>query len=371
VSLVTRFHGFTLSPPFVENGSSKPVSIAIDGSRFTVWMGEPATVWQTPISELHHLHATVGRSLTIRFTIAGTRYRLHSRRFSEHGELLDLIRASGGTVARATRARAVLVLSVVAVFVAASLASVVTFLSTSSAPSAAELSAVNVSASDLPPTFVATPNSYISVLTGPAGAVTTNSTPAPRATVLASDIFHTVSTNFYSCMHVPGRNDRFFGSAGVVPQIQVSGASYRSPSFGGMEIASYAQYYASTQMVSDDLKEYSSARFGPCFAQESVQELLGVVHSSADAARAAVATMTYTPFTFAHGWRRGGTATVLLPGFKTPFTLISILVAQGHREVGIFALVANFTSNASHSVVTTALNAVLARLDPATTSGAA
>lgn len=370
MSLVTRFEGFTLTPAFVANGPSAPVAVAIDESRLTLWIGEPSTVWQTPISELHQLEATVGRWLTIRFTIAGVRYRLRARRRREYADLEELIRNSGGIIVRSRRVRAVSVISVAVVFLAASLASVITTISSAPGPSSADVASANIRGTDLPPGFSALAHSYVSVLIGPAGAVTTSSTLPAKPTGLDKKIFNVVAANFYSCMHVKAHNDRFFGGSGVIPQIQESGTTYRSSSFGGMEIGSYSQYYATTQMVRDDLKEYSSARFGHCFAQQSAQILLGYVNSSADAAAASVLSQNYTPITFAHGWRRGGTAVVSLPGVKTPFTLVSILVAEGHREVAIESLVSNF-SDASRKVVIAALNAVLARIDPTTTSGSA
>lgn len=371
MSLVTRFHGFSLTPTFVQNGPSSPVSVAIDDSRLTLWVGDPVSVWQTPLAELHHLEATVGRYIIIRFTIAEVRYRLRARRRAEHGDLLELIRASGGRVARSTRARAVGIISVAAVLLIASLASIVSVFDSSSVPSTSDLAAINLQRSDLPPGYGVIGGDYLDDLKGAANDIQTSSTTSPPLTGRNLRLFNAVSSNFFRCMHVSKRNDRFYGSAGVMPQLQVSGATYRSSANGGIEIGSAIQYYRTTQMVSDDLVEYSSPRFGPCFAQQSAQLLLAYSNHKVSAANTAVPTANDSPATFSHGWRRGGTAVINLPGVATPFTVVSILAARGHDEVALYALVANYSPTTSAPIIASALNAILARLDPATVSGSA
>ncbi len=368
MSLVTRYHGFTLQPTFVEHGPSSPVSLALDDARLTLWVGEPANVWQTPLSEIHHLEVVVGRRLVIRFTVAGVRYQLRARRRFEHDALIDLMRTNGARVVRATRARAAASASVAMVVLIASGASIIALISSSTVPTRSELAAQNVQRTDLPAGFDATSTSVLGALTGPANQVTTDTTPPPL-TGRNLHIWNAVTSNFESCMHESKATDRMFGSAGVIPQLMVSGTTYQSRAHGGVEIGSYAQYYRTTSMVASDVAQYSSPRFGRCWARASAQIVLGFYQGTVAAANTVVTTTNYTPFTLAHGWRRGGVASLTVPGTTRAVSLISVLTAQGHEEVAYFALVSNVAS--AHAILNAALAAVLARLEPSTTSGSA
>ena len=102
---VRRYGGFVMSPSFVTNGPTRPVMLALDDATLTQWIGDPSTIWQTPLAEVHDLAVRVGRQLRISGTIAGARYSWRVRRGIEHDELIEQLRSAGARVERDMRRR--------------------------------------------------------------------------------------------------------------------------------------------------------------------------------------------------------------------------------------------------------------------------
>jgi hypothetical protein len=368
---IRRYLGFSMVPALVPGGASRPVSIASDDDSLTLWIGEPATVFQTPWSEVRNIQVIVGRQLVIEATIADTRYRWRVRRRVEHDELVESLRAHGAHVGRATRRRVPLVMMVALVVLVASAASLSALVSTSTHPAretTADVADINVQQSDLPAGWRADSSALLTVLVGTRGELVTPKTHLPALTGAAAATWHDVTHNFQTCMGVPATADRMFGAAGQFPSIQVTGASWASSANGGTEIASLAQYYSSTTMVTKDLAEYSSAPFGACWARSGAQELVSTISGSVSSANDHFAVTPFTPVTFAHGFRRGGLVTLSLPGVKGTSTLVSIYGASGHVEVNFYALVANWST--ARPVVLAAFEAMMARVSTHGTVGA-
>jgi hypothetical protein len=365
----TRFDGFCLTPTFVEHGPNSPVSVAVDDATLTMWVGVPENVWQTPLNELHQLTVTVGRQLTVGFTVAGVRYQLSARRVALYDELIDRLRAKGAHVVRSHRARAVSVFSVVAVVLAASVSSIFSVWNSASTPSASELGALNVQRTDLPNGFRFDASGVLINLVGSPNEVISSATTTPTTKGLAQRVFNAVTKNYERCMHESHAVDRLYGTGGAIPDLQVSGRDFRSSADGGIEIASATQYYSTTAMVNDDIAQYSSPRFGKCWALSSGQLLSAALDDSLKGANKALPVTNYTAYTLAHGWRRGGVATLTDPTNNQNIYLVTVLAAQGHDEVAYYALTLDPSS--AQSVITQSLGAVVARMAPATSTGSA
>lgn len=350
-----------MAPAFIPHGPTHPVVIAIDDTHFTQWIGDPPTVWQTPLSEVRDLDVRAGRTVTLRATIGGVRYRWRTRRGPEHAELVERVRALG-TVERPRRPWVPLAASAAFVLAVSSVAAVLAgSVSTSSRPSlATTVGAVNVGLADLPAGWGPTPEGTLLDILGNAGTTYPSrpgASPAPSGVLAA--IYDAAGRSFQSCMGVSASADRMFGAAGQEPEVQVTGTIYGTTTAGGPEIGSLTQYYASTTMVDHDVAEYRRPAFGRCWGLVSAQLFAGVESESAAATEAKYLASTFTPATFVHGFKAGGIATVAIPGSAT-YTLVSLFAASGHYEVNLYALTTDWA--ATRTTVVAAFNAMLARI---------
>ena len=166
MSPVSRFNGFVISPAFVSGGSDRPVALAIDEGTLTQWIGEPATVVQTPLNEVFGLEVSIGRQLRLRATVGGVRYTWRTRRRIEHDELIELLRTHGARVRRVHTLRTGSVVAVVVVTLGASVASIASFFQSDPRPSNAQLLAVTVQQNDLPDNWHTSPGGYLTILAG-------------------------------------------------------------------------------------------------------------------------------------------------------------------------------------------------------------
>jgi len=354
-----RSGGWRVTPPFGDAGPGS-VDIALDEFGLTQWSGEPALVWQTPLSELHELEVRVGRTLTLRARVGPVRYSWSQTRRPEHDELIETVRSLGGHVERARRGVPVMALSVALVMVAASLAAIATSFTTSSVDVTHVANAANVTSNDLPVGWYGAPSSLLATLNGAPGSVVTSSTQAPKLTGVWKGIWSTLTNDYQRCRGVSAATDRLYGKAGVQPAYQVTGKVYASMAFGGSEIGSVSQYYTSNQSVTNDVAQYSDPRFGRCFAATQAQQLVAFVGQSAAGASKPVASTNYVPITLPGAWRSGGVAAVHLPSGFGNFHLVAVLIAAGHEEVTVTALVKQWP--AAEPVVQAAVAAVIARI---------
>jgi hypothetical protein len=369
---VTRYLGWTLSPPIVEGGPVAPVALAIDATSLIQWIGEPATVVQTPLEEVRDLEVCVGRRLRVSATLAGVRYRWSARRDVARDEFVELVRSHGGRVVRDRRRWVSVGVVVAAVTVLASVASLTTLVqrhhASAGAPSAHAVGSVNVSARDLPAGWRPAASGVLTTLVGRAGQVVTDRTSVPKLHGTEAAIWAAVKGGFQRCLGVTNAADRMFGAAGQLPAVQVSGTTFASSTLAFGEISSLTQWYARKAMVKRDLAEYSHAGFGRCWAESGARQMVSSLTGTLAAARATYLSTSLTPRTFARGWRRGGIATVSLPGLGT-YQLVALVAARGHYEVDLYALCPQWSS--ARASVLGAFESMLARLSPGSRSGAA
>jgi hypothetical protein len=168
-------------------------------------------------------------------------------------------------------------------------------------------------------------------------------------------------------MGISSAHDRLYGRAGQQPTLQVTGSIFTSPTDGGFEIGSVAQYYANAGDVAKDVANYSRANFGTCFALSSAQLLVSTVNASSATVLAPSSPLVLP--TFAPGWRRAGVSVVTLPNLTGTFHLVSALAIRGNEEVSLYAMVGSWPAGVA--IVTSAMEAVLARMSGVAHVGAA
>jgi hypothetical protein len=213
--------------------------------------------------------------------------------------------------------------------------------------------AANLSVKDLPSSFTATGNSVLADLVGSAGEVATNSSTTTMPA--ANSAWYKVTALFQQCLGVSARADRMYGAAGQLPDDQVTGTTYASALDGGIAVVSSAQYYATTTMVRKDRAEMARANFGSCFATSQAAVIRIALGTGLPTSNIGT---NWQPRTFAKGFAVGGLAPITAAG--TTFDLAMAIVASGHYEVTVAALVANHT--AATPFLNSLVNTVKARV---------
>lgn len=364
MSPVTRYDGFTMAPSFIPHGPTHPVVLALDDTHLTQWIGEPPTVWQTPLTEVRDLEVRAARTLAVRATIGGVRYRWSQRRGPEHDDLIEQIRARG-VVNRDRHAWQIIAVTAAFVVVAASAATyAATTTSSTSTPVSPSLSsrvnAINITKVDLPAGWAAEPDGELVAYLGPPSTSFPSSTaPAPALSGVGGQIWRDASASFQSCMGVSASADRMFGAAGQQPEVQATGPVFGTAADGGAEIVSLTQYYAQTVMVDRDVREFNRTTFGRCWGLVSAQLFAGALTETAAATRATYVTHSFTPTTLVHAFKGGGVAIVTIPDVASQ-TLVSLFAADGHYEVNLYAVTSNWT--ATRPTVVAAFDAMLSRM---------
>ncbi len=221
----------------------------------------------------------------------------------------------------------------------------------------------NLGLADLPPGFAAVGASVLSYVTSlPGQVITSTPTSAPPA---GSD-FARAARAFQSCLGVSNAVDRVYGRAGQLPDYQVSSSVFTSNDQGGVQVASIAQYYASTDMVARDVAEMSRAGFGACFARSNADMLVSGVSGTFASLTGGT---SFTPSTYARAWARGGVVTLRLPGVVVPLHLVMVVTAAGHYELTLAALVARWPS--TRGLVSDLVNTLKVRMIAPSASSAA
>ncbi|HEY5302612.1 MAG TPA: hypothetical protein VIJ86_00990 [Acidimicrobiales bacterium] len=364
-----RSDGWIVRPSFSPHGPTAPVSLLFDEVGITQLAGSPEVAWQTPWSEVTHLRLVRRRAnVTIVAVIANVLYQW--RRTSpvsraQLDELAVVVNAHGGREMPRSRRNAALAVALVV-----SLASFGGYFgslfNTTSTPGALRaLEAVNLSARDVSGTWAASSASATSELNtvmSPPGQVIYNN-PATSTTIGSQNsVFSVAATHFQRCLGISNVDDRVYGLAGRAPTYQVSSPVFSSSNFGGVQVESSAQYYASTQNVADDVAEMSRPSFGRCFANSTADLMIG--QSSAAAADVTSGVSLATP-TFVKGWRRAGAALISLPQIGiTRANLVVVVEASGHYEATLSALVDNLAS--ARATINDLANALLLRVTSTT-----
>lgn len=366
MSTALRSGGWSVRPSFVAHGPTSPVTLLADEWGVTQLAGIPDVAWQTPWSELSTIQLIrFPRAMALFATAAGVRYCWRNANLDDFEEWREIVLAHGGDVARRRRRAGVWALIVVVVL-ASFAGGIASFLS-GTGSNGAELSAaraVNLTLKDLPSGWSTVSNAAtpLSDLFSPGGQVIT-STTGPTTTAGPTSLGGRVSHQFQSCLGVSAPADRVYGAAGQMPDYQVASPIFNATSFQGIEVASSAQYYATTTMVRRDLAEMSKSTFGSCFAGSSAA-LMAAVGSKASLS--VIPGTNWRPVTFTRGWSRGGEATLTLPGVVRPLHLVMVVIGAGHFEVTLGALVTAWPE--SQSFLANLVNSLLSRMTSTTSS---
>lgn len=332
-----RSTGWTVFPSFVPNGPTSPVTLLLDDQGVTQLVGEPVVAWQTPWSELSHLQLIRFAPGAVLFaTIAGVRYSWRTTQRRQFEALAPIIAAHGGTITRRRR-RAGAALVALVVVLGSLVGGLGAWLNRARVPS--ELTAtraLNITLNDLPSGYSTAPPSLLSYLFTPSNQVVT---PTPTTAPVPNSNWSRISGLFQRCIGVPASRDRVYGAAGQQPDYQVSSPVYTSLT-GDVLVASTAQYYHTTTMVSRDVAEMTRANFATCFATSQAALLFTVVGATLPTSDIAT---SWTPSTFVHGFVRAGIVPLALSG-KLQY-LVMVTAASGHVELTLGALVSSWAGS--------------------------
>ncbi|MGH9020455.1 MAG: hypothetical protein ACRDV0_05490 [Acidimicrobiales bacterium] len=359
-----RSAGWSVRPSFVPHGPTTGVTLLADEHALTQLAGIPDVAWQTPWEALTNLELVrFSRSMALFATAGGVRYCWRHASLDDYEAWREVVVVHGGSIARRPRRAGVVV--VVAVVLVASLAGGVAalFSATSGAnPEVAAARAVNLTSNDLGPDFATTSSSLLAALFPPPGQVVPSST-TPTTEPAASSTWGKISAGFEGCVGVSQARDRVFGAAGQMPDYQVTSPIFTSNDFGGIDVASTTQYYATTTMVRHDLAEMSGSRFGSCFS--SVNAAMVLTYVTGHVPHVAPGA-TWRPVTFIPGWARGGEVSVAIPQYPKD-DLVVVVIAGGHFEVTLTALTAQWPQ--SEHFLAGLVNTIKARISsPSSTS---
>lgn len=333
--MALRSPGWSVRPSFVPHGPTTGVTLLADETGITQLAGVPDVAWQTPWGALGHVQLVrFARSMALFATAAGVRYCWRNPSLDDYEAWRELVLAHGGEVARRPRRAGVAAL-VVVVLVASLAGGAVTFFSRGAAanPELASARAANLRLDDLPAGFATTTASFLEALEPPSGKVLT---PTPTTEPTPTSQWGRISGLFQSCLGVSAARDRVFGAAGQQPDYQVTSPIFRGSVDGGIDLASTSQYYRTTTMVRKDVAEMSEPAFGSCFAAVNEAMVLTYVTGSVPHVAPGAA---WRPVTFVPGWSRGGEIEVTIPGVGQPLYLVVAVIAGGHHEVTLTALV--------------------------------
>lgn len=305
------------------------------------------------------------RTTTLQAEIDGRTFTWRTSRRAAFAELAPAVTAAGGSV---RRDRSPLTIALVSVLIAAAALTGALggrlheklILST-----VTELRSINLTIRDLPGAWTEQASSPLAPLVGPANQVTITKAVTTTSSPAATSPYAQAERSFFSCLPTSNATDRIFGAAGQQPLYQVSSPVFSSTVHGGIQVASSAQYYLDTSMVTKDTAEMARARFGACFANANADLILSAIEGSPQI-RSGVA---HHVSTFAKGFSVVGEAS--LPGVASATVatmhLIVAVVTAGHYEVTMLMIAADYA--AVSSLVSNLVNTLLSR--SALSSGAA
>lgn len=359
MSAPLRSEGWAVRPSFSPHGPTAPVTLLVDETGVTQLAGTDPVAWQVPWSELHDLRLV--KSLTGVYLYARVAGRLFVWRTAKRGQfdvLWPTIAAHGGhRYSPPSRLRTY------AAIVAVVLASSAGYLGyrvnhANDTPSAVTaLRKVNLTVKDLSGSWTTKQSSVLTAVVSAANKLYTFDPSTTTTAPAATSVFGRTAGLFQTCLGVTNADDRIFGAAGQEPQYQVSSPVYSSDQFGGVQVESTTQYYASTRMVAKDTAEMSRTDFGACFAQANANLVEGVYVATPNVTGAS----SVTPVTFVHGWRRGGVVSVTIPSVNlTGAHLVSVVTTSGHFETTLLVLVQDWPQAAAF--MSNLVNTLLARM---------
>jgi hypothetical protein len=351
-----RSEDWAVRPSFVPNGPTSPVVLLTDDTGLTQLAGIPAVAWQTPWSEISNIELVrLHHQMALFATIGAVRYCWRNREITDFDQMRTVVLEHGGVVTQ--RRRRAGIFAVVAVVVIASFAGgIAAWFNRGSggAQQLADAKAVNLTVKDLPEGWTKTAQTALGFLVPPSNQVFTSTTTTAPAK--PNKGFEDAAHLFQSCVGVSNARDRVYGAAGQQPNYQVSSPIFVTNSLAGIEVASTAQYYQTTNMVNKDTAEMSKTNFGTCFAESSAALILSGYSQPTPAKFTA---SNWQPDTFTKGFARGGVATLSVPSLSKPVQLVMVMITHGHYEVTLSALVGSFSK--AKSVLANIANTLLAR----------
>lgn len=355
---MTTFRGddWAVRPPFVANGPTSPVTLLIDDSGVTQLAGIPSVAWQTPWSELSNIELVrVSHQMLLFATIANVRYCWRHRDLEGYDALAAVVTERGGVITQ--RRRRVGIYAIVAVVVLASFGGGIAAWFNRGSSGEQELASarhINLTLNDLPSDWYKTSDTILNYLVpGPNKVFTSTTTTTPAKDTIGDK----AGAVFQSCLGISNERDRVYGAAGQEPDYQVSSAVFNTNAKDGIEVASTAQYYATTTMVHKDTHEMSMKNFGSCFVTSSADIILSGLGTTNPATNVAT---NWHPRTFTKGWVRGGVVPIAVPNVTTKLQLVMVVLTHGHYEVTLSAIVGSFTK--SKSLLASLANTLLSRM---------
>jgi len=360
-----RSTGWSVAPAFTAHAQTTDMTLLFDEVGLTQLAGDPPVAWQTPWSEFTNVELTRSRrSVSLGATVGAVRYTWTNRELATYDQLAALVREHVGGVERHRRSRGAIVAVAVIVLVASVTGGVGAWLnrSSSSVNELASARSINLTQKDLPDAFAPLTDASVSPLSAifpqSTQVITSTTMPPSTTTTTKSDaVFAQAATLFQRCLGVTAQRDRVYGAAGQQPDYQVSSKIYTAATYGGIEVASTSQYYATTTMVRHDTREMSLADFGSCFTTSNAAIVLAAFAKPQPTSNVAT---NWRPLTFVTGWSRGGVTLIKLPYGIGALHLVMVVVTSGHYEVTLGVLV-NDWSDAE--VFTSGLvNTMLARM---------
>ena len=365
-----RSEGWRVRPSFTPQVPTSPVTLLLDERCLTQLAGEDPVAWQTPWTELHNLR--LARTLFGTTMIADTDGRTfvwRTNRRREFAALAHFVTAAGGWVQqRQSQRRTAIAVAVVTVL------SFVGYVGSQfhhreADATVARLQALNVGFTDLPGSWTTATPSVLSAVIGSPGQTVRTNFSTTTTTPLATSLFGTVVRKFQRCLGVTNAADRMFGAAGQFPVVQTTSKVFTSSSGGGVQVASYAQYYASASSVAKDTAETTKPGFGTCFVDANANFIEGgALNLSPTVTSGRPLTIT----TFAKGYRVAGVATLTGASYTQSTTavmaqrqhLVVVVTTRGHYEVTLMALCVSWPQQ--EPLVQSLVNDLVARLSPST-----
>ena len=365
-----RSQGWRVRPSFTPQGPTSPVTLLLDERCLTQLAGVDPVAWQTPWTELHNL--LLARTLFGTTLIADTDGRTfvwRTNRRREFAALAPFVTAAGGWVQQRQSQRR----TAIAVVVVTLLSFVgyigAQFHHRAADATVARLKALNVGYTDLPGSWTTAAPSVLSAVIGSPGQTVRTNFATTTTAPLSNSLYGTVVRTFQHCLGVTNEADRMFGAAGQFPVVQTTSKVFTSASGGGVQVASYAQYYADASSVAKDTAETAKSGFGACFTDANANFIEG---GALNLSPTVTTGLPLSVSTFAKGFRVAGIATIT----GAPFTqasatltaqrqhLVVVVTTRGHYEVTLLALCVNWPQQ--EPLVQSLVNNVVARLSPST-----
>lgn len=363
---VRRSEGWRVSESFVPNGPTDPVTLLVNEQSLTQLAGVDAVAWQIPWSLFGSLHLvrSPGRT-TLSAHVDGRTFTWRASARRTFDELAPFVLRAGGRVERSRGVMTGLVAAVVVGLLSTAGYLGARWESRAGLPApVTALESVNLRLSDLPGSWTVTADPLLTNLVGPANQVYKTNYATTTTTPPANSVYAEAVSAFQHCMKITNVADRMYGAAGQAPLYQVASPTFASSENGGVEIATYAQYYPQLSMVQKDTAEMRLPRFAGCFANVSADLVEAVATNKPHVTDG----VSLPDATFAKGFRHAGVASVAIASSATLTSakahLIVVVATSGHFETTLYVLTSRWP--ATRGLVDTLTNILVSHVAPST-----